>query len=687
MANSQVVNHFKLNLANQGQTGFKLPTGEIQSLQPSDIAILVRTGNEAKIMRNALAKRQLRSVYLSERDSIYKTREAADLLIWLKAIAEPRNERKVRTALSTATLGWSYQTLYHLTQDEPSWEQQLERFMDYQQRWQQDGILPTLRQLINDYGLHRQLTQADEGERCLTNLLHLAELLQQTSSQFEGEQALIRYLAEAIADDNHQGSEDNVIRLESDANLIKIITIHKSKGLEYPLVFLPFVCSFREVSKKNSSYYRYHNEKHYLIIDLSKDDNIKALSDSERHQEDIRLIYVAMTRARYACWMGVAPIKSGPARECQLEKNAFGYLLGWQAGTPAGDLAKHLTQLKGNCSAITIAALPVSKPDHYIPLQQQESLDLPKVSTAKISDNWWIASYSALQTENTAVIKGTTTDLPDVPETAQDDKQSDERDVPDKPLKATLSGIHSLPRGAGPGVLIHALLEQCAYFGFQTVLTAPDLRHQLISKIFSHNVWDEKHDIIDGALAHWLTLPLLEAKKSSLSDLSIGSYQAELEFLIGADNVDVLTLDRLVTDHTFAGIPRPRLLTNQVNGLLKGFIDLVFVHNQQYYVVDYKFNGLGKNDAEYTQEAMETAMLNKRYDLQFSLYLLALHRLLKTRLGAQYDYDTHIGGSLYLFLRGSKGPTAGRVLVKPPRSLIEGLDKLFSGSDLKGNRV
>jgi exodeoxyribonuclease V beta subunit len=631
-------------------------------------------------MRNALASRQLRSVYLSERDSIYQTGVAGDLLIWLKAMAEPRNERKVRAALSTATLGWPYQALHQLTQDEPGWEQQLERFIGYQQRWQQDGILPTLRQLISDYGLHTQLTLAHEGERCLTNLLHLAELLQQAGSQLEGEQALIRHLAEAIADESNQAGDENIIRLESDANLIKIITIHKSKGLEYPLVFLPFICSFREVSSRNA-YYRYHDENQQLVIDLSKDDAVKALSDKERLQEDLRLLYVAMTRAQHACWLGIAPIKIGNAKDAQLEKSAFGYVLGWQAKTPSNALAAHLVRLRGDCAAITLAQCPAPSPVHYRPAQQQETLDLPSVSTARIADNWWIASYSALQTEDKSVIQG---DLSITPETAQDDKQSDEADSCVGAPATTLSGIHSLPRGAGPGVLIHELLEQCAYQGFQAIQSSPVQRQQLINKIFSHDTWNDKRDIIALALTKWLTLPLLEGENISLAELGANQYQAELEFLIGADAVNVQALDRLVTDHTFSGKPRPRLLSGLVNGLLKGFIDLVFVHNQQYYVVDYKFNGLVNNDAGYTPEAMEAAMLTKRYDLQYALYLLALHRLLKARLGASYDYDTHIGGGLYLFLRGTQGPAGGRVLAKPPKVLIENMDSLFSGPILNG---
>ena len=669
-----------LNKTNQ-ETGFKAQSGKIKSIQPSDIAILVRSGTEAKAMRSALANRQLRSVYLSERDSIYATVEAADLLLWLKAMADPCNERKVRAALSTATIGWHYRTLQQLTQDELSWEQQLERFIQYQTRWQQDGILPTLRQLIDDYGLHARLTGGNEGERCLTNLLHLAELLQQASGQFEGTQALIRHLAEArLATD--QANDDNVIRLESDANLIKVITIHKSKGLEYPLVFLPFICSFRETNNR-SPYYRYHDAEQNLCIAFDKDDETKALSDKERLQEDIRLVYVAMTRAKFACWLGVAPIKSGSTKACQLEKSGMGYLLGWQAGMAASALASHTTVLKGDCDAIAITPPPNISQDFYLPPEQHEQLDSPRIATTKISDNWWIASYSALQTEkNLAHDDGFY--LPKEPETAQDDKHNDEADSPTiGNLPKTLTGVHSLPRGADPGTLIHELLEQCAYLGFQAVLSAPELREQLIANIFSQSTWNNKRDIISTALMEWLTMPLLKSNNVRLCDLPPEHYQAELEFLLGAENADTLTLDNLVTQYIATGKPRPRLLQTQVHGLLKGFMDLVFVHDQKYYVADYKFNGLGDNDAAYTQENLEATLLEKRYDLQYALYLLALHRLLKTRLGADYNYDTHIGGALYLFLRGVNAPTGGRVFDKPPKALIDGLDKLFCGLLLK----
>ena len=666
------------------QTGFQSQAGEISPLQPADIAILVRSSNEAKVMRNALSQRQLRSVYLSERESIYASPEAGDMLIWLKALAQPRDERNVRAALSTATLGWSYQALQQLTLNESAWEQELERFLTYQQRWLKDGILPTLRQLMNDYELPARLMHKPDGERRLTNLLHLAELLQQASSHLEGEPALIRHLAEIIAAD--QAAEDSVIRLESDANLIKIITIHKSKGLEYPLVFLPFICSFREVGGR---YYRYHDDDLNLSIDLAKNADIKAISDKERLQEDLRLLYVAITRARYACWLGIAPIKTGNGKACQLDKSALGYLLGWQAGTASSELLSRLTQLKGHCPAIALCDLPLANENIYQPAQANCVVQGACVASAMVNDNWWIASYSALQSEPSNTTK-TLAPVPvaeDVAENYREDKHFDETDASSALRAVSATGIHSLPRGAGPGVLIHELFEQCAQTGFKKVHAHPALGRQLIEKVFIYAQWQDKHDILQKWLSHWLSLPLLADTAVSLSDFETSHYQAEMEFLLGADNVDVLAVDDLIHRYSFARQNRPRLLPNQINGLLKGFVDLVFVHNQQYYVLDYKFNALGNSDADYTQQSLDSAMLSKRYDLQAVLYLLALHRLLKTRLGDDYDYDSHVGGYVYLFLRGAQSPTAGRMFAKPAKVLIESLDALFSNKSIQGEQA
>ena len=392
---SQIVN--LLNNAAVNGTGFKNHTnGQLTALKPSDIAILVRTGREAGLIRKALAKRQLASVYLSENDSIFASQEAADVLLWLKALAEPRNETQLRAALASQTFAFSCVELHRFANDETVWEQHLERFISFQQRWMAAGILPALRSLIFDYGLHQ--SQQDGQERCLTNLLHLAELLQQASMQLDGELALIRYLAEAIADQDSLHQEESILRLESDADLIQVITIHKAKGLEYPLVFLPFICSFKEAS---GNYYRYHDAAQNLCIDLDKTSEAQAIADQERLQEDLRLLYVALTRAQYACWLGIAAIKSR-GKSCQLQKTAIGHIIDWHDQEPS-QLIKQLQAVKADCAAITIEDLPQINLVNYQAPEMPAGQDSVLTAKTKIADNWWIASYSSWRLAESAL--------------------------------------------------------------------------------------------------------------------------------------------------------------------------------------------------------------------------------------------------------------------------------------------
>ena len=157
------------------------------------------------------------------------------------------------------------------------------------------------------------------------------------------------------------------------------------------------------------------------------------------------------------------------------------------------------------------------------------------------------------------------------------------------------------------------------------------------------------------------------------------SVKVEMEFWFPAPQVPLRRLDELVRRHTLAGAARPALSAQTLNGMLKGFIDLVFEHEGRYFVADHKSNWLGPTDADYTPQRMRQVMLDKRYDLQAVLYVFALHRLLRSRLAA-YDYERHVGGAVYLFLRGHASPGQGLHLERPPLALIEALDQMFSES-------
>lgn len=224
-----------LSLADLGRAGFADEQGGWRALRPADIAILVRGRAEAEAIRSALAARRLASVYLSDRDSVFDSQEAADLLHWLRACADPGADALLRVALATRSLHLDWATLERLNQDELFWERMVLRFRDYRRSWQAQGVLPMLRRLLADFELPARLLRHADGERSLTNLLHLAEWLQRAAVELDGEHALIRHLAEQV---QSPGSEE-ILRLESDADLIKVVTIHKSKGLEYPWCCCP----------------------------------------------------------------------------------------------------------------------------------------------------------------------------------------------------------------------------------------------------------------------------------------------------------------------------------------------------------------------------------------------------------------------------------------------------------------
>ena len=314
-----------------GRMGFG-EDGISQPLQPADIAVLVRTGSEAGYISRALHERGIASVYLSDRESLFASAEAADLLHWLHACADPGNEQRVRAALGTQTLHLPLHQLLDWQDDELAWEEQTRQFYHLQRVWQRQGVLVMLQRLLQHYQLPARLLQQPRGERSLTNLLHLAEWLQEASTRLDGQQALIRHLAEQLDKNDQQA----LLRLESDARRVRILTIHKSKGLEFPLVVLPFISSWRDIDGKQKQVSYQLDEQHYCEVAGQKNfAEAWQQANRERIREDLRLLYVALTRASYGLWLGLAPLKSGNSKKPQLERSAIGYIL--NAGEPLAD--------------------------------------------------------------------------------------------------------------------------------------------------------------------------------------------------------------------------------------------------------------------------------------------------------------------------------------------------------------
>jgi exodeoxyribonuclease V beta subunit len=217
-----------------------------------------------------------------------------------------------------------------------------------------------LRRFIHDLQLPAALLQQVGGERRLTNLLHLAELLQSASRQLDGEQALIRWLAEQIEGGEGAGDE-RVLRLESDAELVKVVTVHKSKGLEYPLVYLPFAVTARKVDKRNRSFFEFSDDDGVRQIDMALSDTALELVERARLQEDLRLMYVALTRARHFLWLGVTALSARKAGDNTLHESALGYLLTGGSPLPSELMMERWQHACQGCDAISLTTLAMER--------------------------------------------------------------------------------------------------------------------------------------------------------------------------------------------------------------------------------------------------------------------------------------------------------------------------------------
>ncbi|MFW6341358.1 MAG: PD-(D/E)XK nuclease family protein, partial [Wenzhouxiangella sp.] len=193
--------------------------------------------------------------------------------------------------------------------------------------------------------------------------------------------------------------------------------------------------------------------------------------------------------------------------------------------------------------------------------------------------------------------------------------------------------------------------------------------------------WGHWAGLVQRWMLDQLVLPMTLGKHTvRLAGLARGHYTPELEFWFQASRVEAVELDRMVRSQTFGGKPRAPLAARELNGMMRGFVDLVFEHGGRYYVLDYKSNHLGDRPEDYRCEAIRASVLAKRYDLQLAIYTLALHRLLQSRL-ADYDYQRHVGGAVYVYLRGHASPGGGVFHYCPDQALIEALDRLFAGRE------
>lgn len=658
-------------------------------LQAKDIAVLVRNGKQAELIKQRLANKGIGSTFLSEKSSVFASQTAKELNLLLQACLYPFDDQRINAVLATRLFALSAAELYQLQHNELMWEQTIQRFVRYQKIWHWQGVLPMLYQLIATENLAIKAKQFVDGERRLVDLLHLADLLQQASNAHYDEIALLHwYQKQLTSQQENQENDELRLRLESELNLVKIVTIHKSKGLEYKLVWLPFIAFNQNFNDKLNLI---HNEQGETILDFAEQQKIQ--QQKELQAEELRILYVALTRAKCQINLGV-PLTYPKG----LNWNALLYLLTQGAEQQSKTEKEYdyptLLKQKWSDSQLTIINSNDLPQDNWRAKHQSALLQVRHFQQT-IPTNWQVTSFSSLYMMHEKAYQKTLKDNPDAIiypteytsaieqiadidyysslqhySTTQDTTQSAAHSIITQDYPEHYSPL-DLPTGIQVGTALHRFFEKCDF----TQAISDEQLTPLLTQLHIDEQWQ-------ASLQQWLntlfTAPL-DTTGLCLAQIKPANKLVELQFYLKINRtLQIDKLNQLLQQHHSLGKQREALQLEDLTGFVRGFIDLVFRHNGRYYLIDYKSNYLGSDDKAYQNENLKQVMCDYQYDLQYLLYTLALHRYLRHKI-ADYSYQQHFGGVYYLFLRGihHKQPEQGIYFDKPCVELIEQLDQLW----------
>jgi exodeoxyribonuclease V beta subunit len=657
-------------------------------LRPEQIAVLTRTNDQADMVQAALLARGVPCVQTRTR-SVYSSQEARDLLSVLEAVAEPTRVGNLRVALATGLMGWRAAELAAADEDSPAWDAIVDDFRSWHEHWATRGFVPMMRRLIEERALPGRLLRYRGGERRLTNLLHLVELLHAVSrEQGLGVAGVLRWLTEHIT--AAEDVDEHELRLESDLAAVQIVTAHRAKGLQYGYVFAPFLWKEVRMHRDEAPFPRFHDGSEGLTIDLRPEelDRAKGLAIGEVVDEAMRLTYVALTRAKHGC--SVAFAHTSRASRSTLAELLLSELPGYHSKhTGAEVIAALEARAAASDGAIEVAPLLVSRREYRPPPSHAEDLGARPV-TARTYRPWRVSSFSRLAASGAS--RGAE-DADHVLDSASPEAEGHDLDstaaAPPAEAPAPISvpsplPLARFPGGTRAGTCLHALYE---HLDFADAGNPALLEAAALKTLVRHGFDAELAPEVARSLGDVLATPL-DAAGLRLADVARARRLDELAFLLPLDEARPLTGRALGATFAEHGGEATRALAEVVAelpfaalaGYLKGFVDLVFEHGGRWYLVDYKSNWLGDRPDDYGPADLQRAMLAHRYGLQYHLYLVALHRYLGQRLRG-YDYDRDFGGVFYLFLRGmhpERGAATGVFADRPRRALVEALSALFA---------
>ncbi len=644
---------------------------EGRPVQPGDIAVLVRTHGEATRIRHALAMAGIPAV-AAGKQSLFATPEARDLHALLLALLHGADDGRLRMALSTVLVGLDAAAVAALDDNGEALRDWQLQALAWRDRLQRGGPLALVNELCAEHA--GRLLGLLDGERRLTNYLQLAELLQDAQARALGLHGLVDWLATAIGDAN-ANDESQLLRLESDAKRVQVVTLHKSKGLEYPLVFLPFAAIGAHT--RNPGQRAVVNAEDGRVLHwklLPSRSGWEAAKDAwglAQRAEDARLLYVGLTRARHALWLASGMF-------CNHDRSPLQHMVAEPEALAAA---------LGPALAIDDGTPPATLP--WFAPQATEAVPPARIATRPLASDWWVYSFTQLaNAEGQADASASATQ----PVPGGQDEPAEDADIDgasfsynaaaasdgartdaraagataeattDDHAAATAEASPFDPRFAGTrfGVVLHDVLERtdfARWAAWTPGAPAPDadattlIADRLRAGGYPAEDLDDGLAVLTPLIGHTLTVPLPEGVR--LADLPAAQRRPEIEFQFALAPTRVDALLALLHRHGLLTARQGFGARRRLEGLMTGLIDLTYVHDGRWYVLDYKTNRL----PGYGPAQLEAAMARSEYDLQALIYTLALHRWLRFRLGGGtdgrgYDYARDFGGVRYVFCRG-----------------------------------
>ena len=673
-AAGRIVRLLELGAAGKALVRRASGTDDGKPLVAGDIAVLVRTGNQGRAVAHALRHAGVRTVELGT-DSVFDSAEAVAMHQLLHALAADETDHnataRLRGALAGDLFGLDLTAIDRLQGDDMAWAAWNDHAHDWRRIWARYGIASLMRHLLfaDHPACAANLLRYPDGPRRLTNVLHLTDLLHDAETRDRlSRRGLMDWFAHFKAQPE-RGGETAQLRLESDEDLVKIVTVHRAKGLEFPVVLCPFAWFGHRPNAEATAEY-YDSDAGTPVLDVRPSPASIDRQRDEQHSDELRLLYVALTRAQFRCEVTWARVMHG-------EYSPLAWLLHGRETRGANE--RHVKGLSADdwlaevrrfgeraADGISINEATPSPPVAAV------TAGLPKAASLAarrldrhLSRIRQLTSYSALASGAAA-------------EESPGEHEEDEASYLDpEPAPDGVRNEFTFPAGIRPGNCLHEILAN----RLQPDSDPDGVCRDALAKYGIDAGWIE---VVRTLVTNALNTPLYlggDGSAGAGNTFRLGDVDrpvAEMEFHLPIRGFRRERLARALKAHGYD--PALGDGAGEINGFLNGYVDVVARAGGRWHVIDYKSNWLGNDLAAYSSEAIERSMARHGYHLQYLLYLTALHRLLRIRL-PDYDYDRHVGGAFYLFLRGMRPDAAGSGVFRdrPARACIEAIDACFRG--------